>query len=235
MKPDDPLEAEFSTGLKCYFCGRNPNDLSAIFDANSIISVIGSAIEQRNTLTQEELNKCLTYLTQLYFETRTYPGQVSIKDLNKDPQMAANTVPRLKELLKYLPQQGKASDHHDNKSPYTIAEIRANIQEVIQSLKQNDYTCLKPYEPELEHRASLLPQDISQFQTNDILFTKHQMNKYFDFMGKDVILQIHKDSHNNETKEYHYQEDMRKIEPSDVVKVNFVYYLCPVCNETIKN
>jgi hypothetical protein len=234
MKPDEPLEAEFSTEIKCYCCGRTPADLSSIFDANFIISVITPAIEQRNTQTQEELSKCLTYLTQLYFETRTYPAKLTIKELNKDPQMANQMAPRLSELLKYLPQQGKSADHRDNKSPYSIGEIRANIQEIIQDLKQNNYPCLKPYEPELEHKASLLNQDISQFQTNEILFEKRQMNQYFDFAGKEVGLQKLKDTHNNEFIRYYYQENQASIDPSDVVKVKYTYYLCPICKETIK-
>nr|MDO8115171.1 hypothetical protein [Candidatus Sigynarchaeota archaeon] len=235
---EGPPIVTLSAGDACYVCGRKPEELRAFFKNDAFISKIQRGFDDRKKRTQDMKEEYLKSLRELHSSVQSYPESVTPSELRKNDSLAQKLAPRYKDLIPFAFQPNRkeggirSSSRSIEEVDLTIGQLRDCLFGFIQSTEKNEVGRISDVNPRLANliRDYLLNEQIIRYEliSEEMMQTKFQTRRIrarFDFAGNIVGDQRHRDHH-----DFRYPESGDKVDSSDVVMIELVYKICPICS-----
>ena len=213
---------------KCYYCGRTEKDILAQFDLKSIEDEIKTYVATINKKYNEILAEFKKFLKNLFEETKNYRESLNFSQINHSEENLIQTVPRFDELCDFaVKENGKENEW------ITIKELRDNLKVFIDDVENNKIPeNIKVYTPEwAEKILNNLPieRDPFAFRSSIVNLKIQSIVKITDINGDPVST-----DYKGEEIQYYSILNKKHIDHNNIVMIIYEYYLCGICEETLK-
>ena len=213
----------------CYYCGRTKKDILAQFDIKSIQEEIKTQIATFNQKYKIILTEFQQFLNNLYEDTKDYPESYTLFQINHSEENIIQTIPRIDELSDFtLKENGKENEW------ITIKELQNNLQNFIEDVNNNKIPeNIKEYTPDwAEKILENIPieEDNLSFRSSMGNLEIQSIVKITDINGNPVST----DYKDEEIEYYSILNKKKPINHNHIVMTIFKYYVCGVCEETMK-
>jgi hypothetical protein len=213
----------------CFYCGRTKKDLLAQFDIKSIQDEIKSQITTKNKKYDKIHKEFKKFLKNLYEDTKDYPESYTLFQVNHSEENIIQTIPRIDELSDF----GSKENGKENEW-ITIKELQDNLQIFIEDIDNNKIPDkIREFTPDwAEKILENLPieEDNLTFRSPIVNLEIQSIVKISDINGNPVST-----DYKNEEIEYYSILNKKHIDHNHILMVIYEYYICGVCEETMKS